>query len=95
MAAFAPLLARVALAVLGGYALASALVVLLAALLARMPAMPRAEAVLAASLLGFGIYAAAVVWLFAVHSLHRAVAVVAVGTVLATAAGLWLGRGLS
>lgn len=57
---------RVVAAVVGGYALTSAATVLLALL---WP-LPQAEAVLAASMLSFLLYAGVIVWIFAVKRLR-------------------------
>ncbi|PRB84682.1 iron transporter [Pseudomonas sp. MYb185] len=76
---------RVLAAVVGGYALTSAVTVLLALL---WP-LPKAEAVLASSMLSFALYAGVLVWIFAARRLR----VVWLGLILATAvcAGLsWL-----
>jgi hypothetical protein len=59
---------RVLAAALGGYALASALSVLLALI---WP-LPQAQAVLASTMLSFALYAAAVIWVFSVRSVIRA-----------------------
>ncbi|MFT7723184.1 MAG: hypothetical protein QM788_10185 [Roseateles sp.] len=74
-------LARLLLAAAGGYAATSAAVVALAAWLP----LPRAEAVLAATLAGLALLVAAVVWVYAVPSLRRA------GAGLLLAGGLALG----
>ena len=50
-------------AVLGGYCLSAALVALLAALLVRL-GLPRSEAVVSASMAGFLIYLAVLLWAF-------------------------------
>lgn len=68
---------RVVAAAVGGYALASALTVLLALV---WP-LPRAQAVLASTMLGFVWYTAAVMWVFTAKSATRAW----VGMVLPTA----------
>ncbi len=68
---------RVLVAAVGGYALASACTVLLALL---WP-IPRAQAVLASTMLSFVWYTAAVLWVFSVRSATRAW----VSIVLATA----------
>ncbi|MDH5855749.1 DUF3649 domain-containing protein [Lampropedia aestuarii] len=64
---YGPLLSRVVAAVLGGYGLA--MLTTLAAL-----ALPtsRSEAALAGLLAGFLVYAAAIIWVFAVRSAMRA-----------------------
>lgn len=62
------ILSRVVIAALGGYALASALAVLLALV---WP-LPRAEAIMASTLLSFVWYAVAVIWVFSVRSVTRA-----------------------
>lgn len=61
------LLSRAAAAILGGYALASAATIFLAAILP----LPRAEAVLASTLLGFAIYTGAIIWVYAEHNIRR------------------------
>lgn len=61
-------LSRTAAAVLGGYALAN----LGGVALASAWPMARAEATMAALLLSFALYAAAVVWAFAARSAWRA-----------------------
>ena len=79
---------RALAAIVGGYALASAWIVLLPACLP----LARAEAVLLASLSGFAVHAGVAVWCYAVADLWR----VWRGLVLATAslavAGLLLAR---
>lgn len=76
---------RVAAAVLGGYALASAVTVLLALL---WP-VPKAQGVLWATMLSFAIYTVAVIWVFCARSATRAWCGMALGT--AVCAGLaWL-----
>lgn len=60
--------ARVALAILLGYALANASGILLAHVLP----MPRSDAVMTGLLVSFAIHAAAVLWVFSVRSLHTA-----------------------
>lgn len=66
--------ARVVAAIAGGYALAAAATALLALLLPRLSvlSMSRADAVVAATLLSFTIYACAVLWVFAARSAARA-----------------------
>lgn len=61
------LLSRAAAAILGGYALASAATIFLAAILP----LPRAEAVLASTLLSFAIYTSAIIWVYAEHNIRR------------------------
>lgn len=82
------ILARVAAALFGAYALASGAAVLLAAVLPQT----RAEAVLTATLLSFVVYVAGAVWAFAEPRLGR----VWCGLVGASAllGGLGLGLGL-
>lgn len=83
---------RVAAAALGGYALASAAMVLMAHL---WPA-PRAQAVLWATMLSFAVYAAAVIWVFGTRSAARAWAGMLGATALVSllAALLWWARPL-
>lgn len=70
---------RVAAAAFGGYALASAATVLMAQL---WPAT-RAQALLWATMLGFAVYAVAVIWVFTTRSATRAwLGVVATAAVL-------------
>ncbi|MCB5185766.1 DUF3649 domain-containing protein [Methylobacillus gramineus] len=59
---------RILAAVVVGYALASAISILLALI---WP-IPKAEAVLASTMLSFAIYAAVVLWVFATKSVLRA-----------------------
>lgn len=59
---------RVVAAAIGGYALASAITVLLALI---WP-LPRAQAVLASTMLGFVWYTVAVIWVFTTRSHVRA-----------------------
>lgn len=59
---------RVLAAALGGYALTSALTVLLSLV---WP-LPKSQAVLAATMLSFTLYAVAVIWVFSVRSVTRA-----------------------
>ena len=72
---------RVLAAALGGYALASALTVLLALL---WP-LPKDQAVLADTMLSFIQYAAAVIWVFSVRSVTRAWLGMLIPTVLVAA----------
>lgn len=67
---------RILAAVVGGYALVSTATVLLALV---WP-LPRAEAILASTLLSFALYAGVLVWIFAVQRLCT----VWIGLVLAT-----------
>ena len=77
---------RVIAAAVGGYALTSAAIVLLALI---WP-LPRAQAVGVATLLGFAIYAIAVIWVFSTRSAWRAwIGMVAPTAVFALAAW-WL-----
>lgn len=69
---------RVLAAVVGGYALTSAGTVLLAL---AWP-LPKAEAVMASTMLSFALYAGVLVWIFAV----RCLCTVWLGLVIATAA---------
>ena len=63
--------ARVVTAILGGYTAASGLVALLAVGLPRLTALPRSEAVVLASMLGFVLYLALLLWGFAERRLLR------------------------
>lgn len=80
---------RVAGAFLGGYALISAATVLLALV---WP-LPKAQAVLSASMLSFALYAGFVVWAFHVRRLRWIWSMVLVGSALLSAAAWLLGAG--
>ncbi len=73
---------RVLGAVLGGYAFSAALVALLALILP-LVGMPRSEAVVLASMLGFLIYLALLIWAFAERKLWRVWAGLGAGTAMA------------
>lgn len=80
------ILSRLLAAVLGGYAVASALAVLLAALLPVLLALPRGEAVLAGIQWSFAAQVAAAIWAFSPVPLARVWAVLlALVAVLAVA----------
>lgn len=81
---------RVAAAALGGYALTSAATVLLSLV---WP-LPKAQAVLSATLLSFTLYTVAVIWVFATRSVKRAWAGMVIGTVVlaALAALVWMAQ---
>lgn len=72
---------RIAAAVLGGYALATALSIALAGIMSG----PRADAVLAATILSFTIHLAAILWAFAARCAGRAWLGLLVPTALAGA----------
>lgn len=59
---------RAFLAILGGYALANIAAILLSYALP----MPKSDAVMTGILLSFAIYTGAIMWVFAVQSLHKA-----------------------
>ena len=59
---------RVFVAILGGYALANIAGILLSYLLP----MPKSDAVMTGILLSFAIHTGAIMWVFAVQSLHKA-----------------------
>lgn len=59
---------RVLIAISGGYALANITAILLSYLLP----MPKSDAVMSGILLSFAIYAGAIMWVFAVRSVHKA-----------------------
>lgn len=61
-------LARLAAAIFGGYALATVLSISIAGMLSE----PKADAVLTAALLSFAIYTLAILWAFAVRTAHLA-----------------------
>jgi hypothetical protein len=75
-----PLVSRIVAAVLGGYALAALTTVAALAL-----PISRPQAVLTGMLASFAVYAAAVVWVFAVRSARRAWA-----GLLVAALALWM-----
>lgn len=79
---------RVLLAVFAGYALASAFAVVLPPLLP----MPRAQAVLAATLLGFVVHLVAALWVFTEPDLRRVATGLLLPAVLLTTLGLALQR---
>lgn len=68
-------------AVLGGYAFTAALVALLTIALAHA-GLPRSEAVVSASMLGFLVYLVVLLWAFSVRGLVRLWAVLAGATAL-------------
>ena len=77
---------RVLAAAVGGYALTSAAIVLLALI---WP-LPRAEAVGAATLVSFALYAVAVIWVFSTHSAWRAWVGIVVPTASFALVAWWL-----
>lgn len=77
---------RVVAAAIGGYALASALTVLLALI---WP-LPQAQAVLASTMLGFVWYTVAVIWVFTTRSHVRAWVGMVLPTVLIAMLCWWL-----
>ncbi len=81
-------LARTLAAIFGGYALASAVNLLLALVLP----MPRSEAVLTSMLVGIVVCACAPLWAFATASVWRAWAGIAVPAALMFALAAWLQR---
>ncbi len=84
------LLSRSAAAILGGYALTSAVVIFLGAVLP----LPKSQAILAASLASFAVYTAAIVWVFAVQDNRRAWLGLLLPAVVLAVLGWWLGRGM-
>jgi hypothetical protein len=86
-----PLVSRIVAAVLGGYALAALTTVAALAL-----PISRPQAVLSGMLASFAVYAAAVVWVFAVRSARRAWAGLLVAAVpLLMACFAWAGGATS
>jgi hypothetical protein len=59
---------RVIVAIIGGYALANIIAILLSYLLP----IPKSDAVMTGILLSFAIYAGAIMWVFAVRSVRKA-----------------------
>lgn len=84
------MLSRSAAAILGGYALTSAVVIFLGAVLP----LPKSQAILAASLASFAVYTAAIVWVFAVQDNRRAWLGLLLPAVVLAVLGWWLGRGM-
>lgn len=85
-------LCRVLLAVPGGYGVTALACALLAHALVALGALDRAPAMLLASLLGFVLYTAVVLWAFHVQRLRR-VAAVLLGTGALLGAALWVVQG--
>lgn len=81
----APLVSRIVAAVFGGYALAA-----LASVAALALPIDRAQAVLTGMLASFAVYAAAVVWVFAVRSARRAWAGLVVVALVLLVPALWV-----
>jgi hypothetical protein len=84
-----PVLSRAGAAAFGGYAFAAALSILLS----RILPMPRAEAVLTGTMLGFIIYLCAILWAFAVPSPRRAWLGLLIPTLVCGVASWLLGAG--
>ena len=88
------ILSRLLAAVLGGYAVASALAVLLAALLPVLLSLPRGEAVLAGIQWSFAAQVAAAIWAFSPVPLARVWAVLLALVAVLTVASWALTRGV-
>ncbi len=73
---------RVLVAVFGGYAFSAALVALLALILPQV-GMPKSEAVVLASMLGFLIYLVVLIWAFAEQRLWKVWLCLGAGTAMA------------
>lgn len=82
------IVSQVMAAILGGYALASAAAIFLGAVLP----FPRAEAVMAGTLMSFAVYTAAVIWVFAARNARRAWLGLLLPAAGLAAAGLLLAR---
>lgn len=82
------ILLRTLAAAIGGYGFASACTVLLSAVLP----LPRAEAVLAATLCSFALYAAAAIWSFSAPTLSRVWLGLALPSIMFATVGLLLAR---
>lgn len=87
--------ARIVAALLGNYALCAAAVALGALALPWAFGMARSEAVLLASLLGFVLFLAALIWVFTDRSLARVWLVLSAGTALCWALAQLLAPGLN
>ena len=87
------ILSRLLAAVLGGYAVASALAVLLAAMLPVLLSLPRGEAVLAGIQWSFAAQVAAAIWAFSPVPLARVWAVLLALVAVLTVASWALTRG--
>ena len=85
----AAVLSRLLAAVCGGYALAAGCVALVSVALPRLVGVPRGEAVLLASMLGFVVYLVLLLWAFAAR-LWRVWAVLAGGAALSFGLALLL-----
>jgi len=85
-----PLLSRIVAAIGGGYALAA-----LASIAALALPISRPQAVLTGMLASFAVYAAAVVWVFAVRSAIRAWAGLLIAAVPLLPAAWWAWRAAS
>ncbi|ARU89246.1 DUF3649 domain-containing protein [Pseudomonas sp. M30-35] len=81
---------RVAAAIFGGYALTSASVIFLGAVLP----LPKSQAILASSLASFAVYTAAIIWVFAVQDNRRAWLGLMLPAMVLAPLGWWLGRGM-
>ncbi|MEN0037673.1 MAG: DUF3649 domain-containing protein [Cellvibrio sp.] len=75
---------RTLAAILGGYALANISAILLSYLLP----MPKSDAVMTGILLSFAIYTCAIMWVFAVQSVHKAWLGLAIPSLVMGAAAL-------
>lgn len=85
-------LSRIAAAVIGGYAFAWGFAALGSMLLARF-GMARTEAIVTATMLGFVVYLAAILWAFAARRLGIVWLVLAGGGTVATGLAHWLAGG--
>lgn len=85
-----PLISRIVAAIGGGYALAA-----LASVAALALPISRPQAVLTGMLVSFAIYAAAVVWVFAVRSALRAWTGLLIAAAPLLPAAWWAGRAAS
>ena len=83
---------RCTAAIVGGFALTSTLAWLLAALLLRTGAMPRAEATATATLASFAVWATVIVWAFHAASLRRLWLQVTLPPALMGGLAWWLAR---
>jgi cytochrome bd-type quinol oxidase subunit 2 len=82
---------RLAIAVFGGYALSASIVTFSALALSSTSLLPRSEAVVLASMLGFVIYLCVVIWALAERRVARLGLTIALATAALVAAAYGIG----